>query len=100
MNFQIDLELSSKELKPGEELKINVNTKPNSYIGLLGVDQSVLLLKKGNDLERSAVFQELEKYNEKSRFNRRWFSPHQHTYSDFDESGAIVITNAKEEIRE
>jgi CD109 antigen len=76
-----------------------VNTKPNSYVGLLGVDQSVLLLKKGNDLEKSAVFEELEKYNEKTRWNRRWYSPSQNTYSDFDESGAIVITNAKEEIR-
>lgn len=64
------------------------------------MDQSVLLLKKGNDLEKSAVFEELEKFNEKSRWNRRWYSTHQNTYSDFDESGAIVITNAKEEIRE
>lgn len=81
-------------------MSITVNTKPNSYVGLLGVDQSVLLLKKGNDLEKSAVFEELEKYNEKSRYNRRWYSAHQNTYNDFEESGAIVITNAKEEIRE
>lgn len=69
-------------------------------MGLLGVDQSVLILKKGNDLEKSAVFEELEKYNEKTRWNRRWYSSNHNSYSDFEESGAVIITNAKEEIRE
>lgn len=91
--------LSSNETRPGEQLSITVNTKPNSYVGLLGVDQSVLLLKKGNDLEKSAVFEELEKYNEKTRWNRRYFSSYGNSYSDFDTSGAVIITNAKEEIR-
>lgn len=80
-------------------MSITVSTKPNSYVGLLGVDQSVLLLKKGNDLEKSAVFEELDKYNEKTRWNRRWYSSYSGSYSDFESSGAAIITNAKEEIR-
>jgi hypothetical protein len=69
-------------------------------VGLLGVDQSVLLLKKGNDIEKSNVFEELDKYNEKTRFNRRWYGGYYPTYTDFDSSGAVVVTNAMEELRE
>lgn len=96
---QINLELSSDQGKPGDQVSITVNTKPNSYVGLLGVDQSVLLLKTGNDIDKSSVFEELEKYNGKTRWNRRFYSGYYRTYNDFDNSGAAIITNAKEEIR-
>ncbi|CRK99836.1 CLUMA_CG013142, isoform B [Clunio marinus] len=96
-NF-IDIKLSSDEGRPGDQVSITVNTKPNSYVGLLGVDQSVLLLKKGNDIEKSAVFEELERYNEKTRWNRRWHGDN-YVHTDFESSGAVIITNAKEEIQ-
>lgn len=38
------------ETQPGNNVDITIRTKPNSYVGLLGVDQSVLLLRSGNDL--------------------------------------------------
>lgn len=76
-----------------------MSTKPNSYVGLLGVDQSVLLLKKGNDIEKSSVFEELEKYNEKSSYRPRLISSRYGIYNDFENSGAAIVTNAKEEIR-
>lgn len=89
----------SDQGKPGEQVSITVSTKPNSYVGLLGVDQSVLLLKKGNDLEKSAVFEELGKFNVRTRWERRFYGSYYGSYSDFDSSGAAIITNAKEEIR-
>lgn len=97
--FQVKLELSADQAKPGDLLNITITTKPNSYVGLLGVDQSVLLLKKGNDIEKSSVFEELEKYNTKTRWNRRWYGGSWSSYSDFDSSGAVVLTNAKDEYR-
>lgn len=73
-------------------MDISVTTRPNSFVGLLGVDQSVLLLKKGNDIEASTVFQELEKYGnvEKHKYysSKKW-------YNDFHDSNAVIITNAK-----
>ncbi|CAG9797907.1 unnamed protein product [Chironomus riparius] len=98
LNNFIDLELSQDQAKPGDDLSITISTKPNSYVGLLGVDQSVLLLKKGNDLEKSSVFEELGKFNEKTRFHRRYYGDFYGSYSDFDISGAVIVTNAKEEI--
>jgi CD109 antigen len=91
--------LSTDQSKPGDDLKITINTKPNSFVGLLGVDQSVLLLKKGNDLERSAVFSELGKFNDASRHNNKHFGDYNLYYEDFALSGAAIITNGKEEIR-
>ncbi len=91
------MELSTQQAKPGDDLKISVSTKPNSYVGLLGVDQSVLLLKKGNDLEKSEVFEQLEGYNTRNYYRRRYWGPYHNTYDDFDRAGAAVLTNAKEE---
>jgi hypothetical protein len=41
------LETSTPQVEPGQNLSISIKTNPNSFVGLLGVDQSVLLLKKG-----------------------------------------------------
>ncbi len=40
---------------------------PNSYVGLLAVDQSVLLLKTGNDITRELVEQDVEEYDTTTR---------------------------------
>lgn len=67
-----------------------MTTQPNSIVNLLGVDQSVLLLKKGNDIEASTVFSELLKYG-----NEKNYSNFHGGYPDFRDANAIVITNAK-----
>jgi CD109 antigen len=93
-NF-VDVDLSKDQTKPGEELEICVSSKPNSYVGLLGVDQSVLLLKKGNDIDKSTVFEELGKYNEVIKHNYEWSRDYDYTfYNDFKSSEAVIITNA------
>ncbi|KAG5674651.1 hypothetical protein PVAND_004605 [Polypedilum vanderplanki] len=97
-NF-IDINLSQDEAQPGDEMKITVSTKPNSYVGLLGVDQSVLLLKKGNDLEKAAVFEQLGQFNDASRPNSKFYGDYRIYYEDFALSGAVMITNGKEEIQ-
>lgn len=81
-------------------MEISVHSKPNSYVGLLGVDQSVLLLKKGNDIEQSTVFEELAKYNEVSKYNYEWYRGYDYsTWRDFSDSDTVLITNAKQEFR-
>jgi CD109 antigen len=44
---QADIKLSATQLEPGKSVGITVDSKCNSYIGLLGIDQSVKLLKSG-----------------------------------------------------
>jgi CD109 antigen len=76
-----------------------VKTQPNSYVGLLGVDQSVLLLKKGNDIDHSSVFSELSEYSRPTRYNYEWYEGYDYNrrHSDFDSYDTILITNAKKE---
>lgn len=95
-NF-INIELSNNQTKPGEELDIVVKSNPGSYVGLLGVDQSVLLLKKGNDIEESTVFEELDKYSEATKYNYEYYESYDDRYRDFDASDFVVITNTKKQ---
>lgn len=59
LTSQVSLTFSKNETKPGDVgVVLNVRTPDSSYVGLLGVDQSVLLLNKGNDLtaDKASVF--------------------------------------------
>lgn len=73
-NFQnpLKIDLSKTQAQPGEDVDLTITTNPNSYVGLLGVDQSVLLLKGGNDLDRNAIFDSLKKYDEQSYSYSPW----------------------------
>lgn len=56
----IEVGIGTDTAKPGQMVDINVKSNPNAYIGLLGIDKSVLLLRSGNDLDRESIWQELE----------------------------------------
>uniref|UniRef100_A0A1A9W1T1 TEP1-F n=1 Tax=Glossina brevipalpis TaxID=37001 RepID=A0A1A9W1T1_9MUSC len=77
------------QAKPGEEISLEVRTDPNSYVGLLGVDQSVLLLKSGNDLDFDAVLNDLQGHNTVTNYygDNNYPNPGQ-------KSGLVVMTNA------
>lgn len=62
LNNYIKVKLSSLRAKPGSTVDIDVNTNPKSYVGLLGIDQSVLLLKKNEELNKDDAFNEIEQY--------------------------------------
>lgn len=51
---------------------LTIISKPNSFIGLLGVDQSVLYLRSGNDLDKSMIFNELDEYSKQHVSVRRF----------------------------
>lgn len=39
----------------------------------MGIDQSVLLLRKGNDLDKSQVFNELDEFSRKQLLPQRYY---------------------------
>lgn len=63
-NF-VKIKLSSDRLEAGGNITIDLTTNPKSYVGLAAIDQSVLLLKSGNDLTVDEVFRELNDYEAK-----------------------------------
>lgn len=44
------MDVSRDEAEPDTPVDISFEAKPNSFIGITGIDQSVLLLKTGNDI--------------------------------------------------
>nr|CAD2188921.1 unnamed protein product [Meloidogyne enterolobii] len=72
--FRNNVTLTSNvnQASPGEPIKFSVHASPNSFVGLLAIDQSVLLLKSGNDLTKELVEQDLEEYDTTSSGNRFW----------------------------
>ena len=42
--------MTSEEVVPGDNVNFVITSKPNSYVGLLGIDQRSILLKSGNDI--------------------------------------------------
>lgn len=103
LNNFLKLKLSHTETQPGKDITIDIVTNNGSYVGLVGVDQSVLLLKKNADLSREEAFQEMSEYQE--RFHELndgpWHvSPRPYTnehYAIFERSQVIMFTNAKQD---
>jgi CD109 antigen len=52
---KVSLSIDKQSAEPGDSIKFTVNADPESYVGLLAVDQSVLLLKSGNDITKELV---------------------------------------------
>ncbi|XP_049537278.1 CD109 antigen-like [Anopheles darlingi] len=84
------LGITNNDVKPGETIDISVKANEESFVGLLAVDQSVLLHKSGNDLNRDCVAKELEAYE-----SSRNYSYYNHNdLPDFQDAGAVFISNA------
>jgi CD109 antigen len=56
----VSLSIDRQSVEPGEPVRFTVRAAPDSFVGLLAVDQSVLLLKSGNDLGKELVEQDME----------------------------------------
>ena len=98
----VSIKTSVKETKPGAPVNVTVDTKPNAYVGLLGIDQSVLLLKSGNDITQNDVITELETYDggKKKKYwpyyrkkRSLWWPGSATAHEVFDDSGVVVLTN-------
>nr|UCK81477.1 CD109 antigen-like protein [Arenicola marina] len=59
----VSLSFSTNETRPGTSVSLTVNAHRNSYVGVLAVDQSVLLLKGGNDITQDQVLEDLRSYD-------------------------------------
>ncbi|XP_031637598.1 pregnancy zone protein-like, partial [Contarinia nasturtii] len=85
--------------KPGEIVDINVKSNPHSYIGLLGIDKSVMILRGGNDLTHDEIWKELKISRSKvkrRRYNSTRHWPHSGALQDFERANLITLTNTIE----
>ncbi|KAJ9579454.1 hypothetical protein L9F63_024436, partial [Diploptera punctata] len=104
-NF-VNINVKPTETNPGGNVEMTVEAKPNSYVGLLGIDQSVLLLKSGNDITKEIVAEELKSYDKGSEaqfwppmMNFRgkrslyWWPGSATARQKYENSGAVILTN-------
>ncbi|XP_021920080.1 CD109 antigen-like isoform X2 [Zootermopsis nevadensis] len=103
-NF-VNINTNSEETRPGTNVELTFEAKPNSYVGVLGVDQSVLLLKSGNDITEDTVLEELSSYdagsqtpywpllNFRGKRSSYWWPGSATARQVFDNSGAVILTN-------
>lgn len=107
----IELNVTPDTAKPGQTVDINVKSNPKSYIGLLGIDQSVLLLRSGNDLAQDEVWNELDMFNSQTSYRhfdyddsekpkkKKYVLPYHNNWEDFNSAGLILFTNTQEPIQ-
>jgi Alpha-2-macroglobulin bait region domain len=57
VNLQVEslLQKDVDYVQPGEEVSFRVDTTPFALVGFMAVDQNLLLLKSGNDIQKSDV---------------------------------------------
>ncbi|EDW77751.1 Thioester-containing protein 4 [Drosophila willistoni] len=93
--FHVDVELQNKleitapeEVKPGADVELEIKTEPKSFVALMAVDQSVLLLGSNNDITKDAFNWRLSRYDTST--------PWQGGYSYYpgERSGVVTMTNA------
>lgn len=89
------IKLSTDKTKPGSKCTLTITTSPNSYVALLGVDESVTLLGYGNDIDRKRVVVDLDAYNANEHYPKLDVAGDtSKRYLDFGNSNAFMITNA------
>lgn len=91
MKNVVKMNPSRTEAKPGQEVEVEILTKPSSLVGLLAVDQSALLLKSGNDITQQDVNNELKSYSTSA--NDRSDNLRRGADSLLREGDVVVITN-------
>lgn len=61
----ITLEPSVSEMQPGQDIELRIATSPKSFVGLMAIDQRVLQLRDGNDINVYDVTNSLADYGSK-----------------------------------
>ncbi|KAJ6649478.1 CD109 antigen [Pseudolycoriella hygida] len=98
---EITLESTLNQTEPGQEFDLKITTSPDSFVGLLAVDQSVLLLKSGNDLSVDGVSKGLESFNNVRKPNRNYHQRYvwSSQISTIENAGMFVLSNVNDFIR-
>ncbi|XP_071088381.1 CD109 antigen-like isoform X2 [Haliotis cracherodii] len=99
---KVSISMDKTTAQPGDSVNVQVTADPQSLVNLLAVDQSVLLLKSGNDITQSEVISELNSYDtiksvDGAGFGGWWGFPTYYGGSDanqiFQNSGVAVMTD-------
>ncbi|KAL5012796.1 hypothetical protein ScPMuIL_011347 [Solemya velum] len=93
---QVSLTFNTTKAEPGDGINLAITADPQSFVNLLAVDQSVLLLKSGNDITESQVAAAMMSYKP----SRGYYYSNSNQYyrmspKMFDAVGLAVMTDIK-----
>ena len=96
---EVNVNFSTDEAGPGDEVDINIQTDGQSYVGIAAVDRSVFILAE-NRLNLQQVFDELERLYLEPRAELHEVTIYQNITNPgagdvFHEAGVILLTNKK-----
>ncbi|XP_065833656.1 CD109 antigen-like [Oscarella lobularis] len=106
---KVTLDFSEEEAGTGNNVDLRVTASPQSYVGLLAIDQSVTLLADGNDITQSSVTDEINTYDPATPnwcngpiwFGRRrrsicwpYYSSGQDAFRIFKNAGLVSMSDA------
>lgn len=88
MQFQLNI-TAPEEAKPSEVVTLNIKTDPLSFVGLMAVDKSVLLMQTGNDFNEGSIFSDMDGL-------RSWAPEKNGRHSTYPgkDRGFVTLTNA------
>lgn len=93
----IELNVDRDVATPDSVVNVNVNSNPNAFVGLVGVDQSALLLSRGNNWSRKDLWNQMlafhTEYSHNSIRNRN--RKYVNYFDAFVDAGLILFTNTK-----
>ncbi len=96
---EVNVEFSTDEAGPGDEVDININTEGPSRVGIAAVDRSVFILAE-NRLNLQQVFAELERLYMEPQVELHEVTIYQNITNPgaedvFQDAGVILLTNKK-----
>lgn len=93
----IELNVDRDVATPDRVVNVNVNSNPNAFVGLVGVDQSALLLSRGNNLSRKDLWNEMLDFHREFTHNsiRNRNRKYVNYFDAFVDAGLILFTNTK-----
>ena len=94
---EVTVGFGENEVRPGDEVDINVQTQGAARVGLVAVDRSVYILAE-NRLNLQQVFSELERLYQQPQVELHEARPIYNVYArgaseTFEDAGVIVMTN-------
>jgi len=104
---QVSLRFNKDTVAPSDNVSLSVTACSGSYVGLVAVDQSAILLNPGNRFTQQSVENDIEKYSAEDTSGgtdveenqnpvfRRWpkFVDGQDTFTQLDNAGLIMISD-------
>lgn len=93
----MNISLPSKPSSPGLETQISFKSTPNSFVGVLAVDKSVLLQKSGNDVDKKRVFNDWLQFDSSVNYEPVQINGTESRYEDFGGLNSFILTNALNE---